>query len=85
MKYVVFRQKNLFIPVIIPECATHCHVRILNAKPVLAGFFTIQNGEVLISNLSSESLNLGPGKLRDIKLLTDLLNNSGMYAFVSYD
>lgn len=85
MKYVVFKQGNLFIPVIVPDCATHCHVRILNAKPVSAGFFTIHDGEVYISNLPSESLNLGPDRLRDIKLLKDLINNSGMYAFVSYD
>lgn len=57
MKYVIFKQKQLLMPVIIPEHVTHSQIKIVGAKPISAGFFENESGIVNTFG-KSESLNL---------------------------
>lgn len=43
MKYVIFKRKGFFIPVILPECTTHACVTFEDAKPVGAGMYAFMD------------------------------------------
>jgi hypothetical protein len=81
MKYVIFKHKTgIFMPIIIPQHITHSMVKIEDCEPVSAGFFRIDN-ETVIPYGDSTSLKLGPSA-DDAELIQNVLNNSGMYAFI---
>lgn len=81
MKYVIFEQKDLLMPVIVPDHITHSQVKIEGATPVSAGFLAIKNGKVTEVYGKSESMKLSP-MTRDKDLLEKALKDMGtMYFF----
>ncbi len=85
MKYVVFKHKNLLMPVIIPDCVTHSQIKIEDAEPISAGFFRIgQLGQPIVSEKGSDSLNLLPDKERDEKLLRATIDDYGTNSFIDW-
>lgn len=81
MKYIVFADRFNYIPVIIPEHATHNTVKVGSCKPDSAGFFSLGKGGVSITEQPSESYRIGPKPERDKQLIEALLVDMGIYAF----
>ena len=92
MKYIIFRRKlqgdaHEFIPILIPDCATHSRVSIGDEyKPDSAGFCFFNSNQKITVDFTrrSDSLNMGP-KEQDEILLNSLITNSGHHAFIKYD
>lgn len=80
MKYVIFKYRKVFMPVIIPEHVTHSQIKVTGAKPVSAGFFSSGGGTVTVYG-RSESLKLEPGE-RDPELLQSVVNGYGTMYFL---
>ncbi len=87
MKYIVLKRKNLFIPVVLPEFASHSDFvpKDDDVKVDSAGFFGVIDGEVNVVSLGSESLNVEPNIERDTLLLTLLLSGYPMSFFLDFD
>lgn len=85
MKYVIFKMKAIFIPVIMPEHGTHSCLKIEGAEPVSAGFFHINRmGLVEIdAERGSESLGLYP-EPDDISLLMGTLCGAPVSSYLDY-
>lgn len=84
MKYVIFKYRQLLMPVIIPQHVTHSQVKIDDAFPVSAGFFKINRIGLCQVYGESESLKLKPAE-GDEDLLNAVLNDSGTSAFLKFD
>lgn len=85
MKYVIFKHRTLLMPIIIPDCVTHSQVKIGEAIPISAGFFTLNKfGLVEVQANKSESLNLGP-KEGDEKLINAVLLEMPTSSSLDYD
>ena len=82
MKYVVFLYKSVYMPVVVPEHVTHSQIKILEAKPVSAGFFKVDTSLNVTVYGKSESLNLEP-HARDKKLLENVFLNFGTAQFLT--
>jgi hypothetical protein len=79
MKYVVFNNGVMQIPVLIPDAANHCDVSIGGLfTPISAGFFSIDRfGQATVHmEQRSTSTNLRPRKI-DEKLINHLLADRG--------
>lgn len=83
MKYVIFKHKQLLMPVIIPEHVTHSQIKIVGAKPISAGFFENERGIVNTFG-KSESLNLKP-KPEDARLIENTLYNAPTSSFFEFE
>lgn len=83
MKYIVFKNKYSYLPVLFPDHITHSEVTIVGAVPVSAGFCHFLNGGVIIvdHSRSSESLGLKPNN-RDAPLLNRVLGEAGTNDFL---
>ena len=82
MKYIIFKQKDMMLPVVIPDHVTHASVKIENAELHSAGFFLLGTEDIVtILPGKSDSLGIGP-KDGDRKLILAALANCGMYAFI---
>lgn len=86
MKYVIFKRKLMFIPVIVPEHYTHAEVKIEGYEPVSGGFCNIGTSGFVEVDLNSESKSLGlkPG-IRDAVLLTALLYSATASFYLDYE
>lgn len=86
MKYVIFKRKTMFCPVIIPEHCTHSQISIEGFEPVSAGFFSISSCGIVEVDLEqgSDSLGLMPD-VRDHILLMHLLCNSTPSVYMDLD
>lgn len=80
MKYIIFKdnQTGELLPVIFPRNVTHKDVYYRSARPDSAGFFWVHcgmgEGCVVIEDTISETLNLGPNKIRDKEILDNIIN-----------
>lgn len=85
MKYVIFKRNELFVPVIIPEHATHAEITLEGHQVYSAGFFYMGGenpGDILtILPDGSDSLGVGP-QPEDKQLLIATLAGYGMYMFM---
>lgn len=82
MKYIIFKQRNMMLPVIIPDHITHADVKVEGAVPYSAGFFLLGTEDIVtIAPAKSDSLGIGP-KDGDRELIIAALANCGMYAFM---
>jgi hypothetical protein len=84
MKYIIFKQKDLLIPIIFDEHITHSQIKIEGAKPVSAGFVYRGLGSIRVSDRKSESLNLGP-HTADLRFLERAQLELGTNAFIDTD
>ncbi|MEE6129098.1 hypothetical protein V2E39_16985 [Chryseobacterium arthrosphaerae] len=85
MKYVIFKDKNMFLPVIFPDHITHSEVKIGDSEVFSAGFLNIKTaGFVEILPEKSESLNIGPKEI-DQSILIRAVNNFGTAYFLDFD
>ena len=83
MKYIIFKHKDLLMPVIFPDHITHSQIKIEDAIPISAGFVAIDlNGFTNVYG-ESDSLNLIPHE-EDRFLLDNSLNNRGTVSFLNY-
>lgn len=82
MKYVIFKQRGAFIPVIVPDHAVHSMVNIgQEAEAISAGFFKVtSNGQVETFGVA-ESIMLAPHR-RDAGLIEAVIRNDGIYSFL---
>lgn len=79
MKYVIFKHKTVYMPILFPDHVTHSTIKIEGAEPVSAGFINTTTGEVFGL---SESLKLEPNEEIDAELCLRVLSNYGVYAFM---
>lgn len=86
MKYVIFKQKGMYYPVIMSEQNTHACVKMEDAEVVSAGFCSFNKRGILEVDKThaSESLNIGPG-LIDQLLLGFTLSDGTASCFLDYD
>lgn len=86
MKYVIFKRKGMYYPVIMSEQNTHSCVKMEDAEVVSAGFcgFNKRGTLEVDKTRSSESLNIGPGIIDQILLVSTLLNSTAS-CFIDYD
>lgn len=82
MKYVIFANNALEIPVIIPDCANHCDISLgTEFTPVSAGFFSTKGGIVTVfMDQKSTSTGLKPRSDDDI-LISALIADAGTFYF----
>lgn len=75
MKYIIFKNdtNGLVQPVLFAEHTTHSEVTLNGSTAVSAGFFRIENGEI-ICYLDSVSLNLSPKDGDDQWIKAAILN-----------
>lgn len=83
MKYIIFKQNDLVMPVVFPDHITHSQIKIENAKPISAGFLNFESG-LPIAYGESESLNLRSSPM-DSMVLTRLILNMGTAYFLDFD
>jgi len=85
-KYIVFKQRNLLIPILLPECATHSMVKLEEAVVDSAGFYCVdRKGQIIVQQKESESLKIGPKTERDAKLIENVLIGSQTMHFLDFD
>ena len=85
MKYVIFKSKELFMPVIFPDHITHSQVKIEDSEVYSAGFLKISTtGFVEVLPERSESLNIGPKEM-DQSILIRAVHNFGTAYFLNFD
>lgn len=82
MKYVIFKYKTIYIPVIVPEHCTHSQIKIEGAEPISAGYFKVDSGVLVETYSWSESLNLYPHK-RDATLLSAVIMRLSSSCFLT--
>lgn len=80
MKYVIFKYRQLIMPVIIPDHITHSQIVIKEAEPISAGFFRQERGMVKVYG-KSESLALEPGR-DDARIIDNALSDAPTSAFL---
>lgn len=81
MKYVVFKFRSIYIPVIVPNHCTHSQVKIVGATAVSAGHFIFREGHSVAYG-ESESMQLQSVPDRDTALLRLLLSNAPTSSFL---
>ena len=81
MKYVVYKYKDLKIPVLMPDCATHAQVGMRGAKPISAGFVRFDAAGLAHVFDESASLKLKPAE-GDNRLIDKMMMNMGTAAFL---
>lgn len=77
MKYVVVQTPLLPMAIIVPEVVQHKDA--VNPKvnpPLSAGFFSVENGRVMVGKQPSESLGLGP-RPEDAEIIATTLAVNG--------
>ena len=87
MKYVIFKRKDLYMPIIFPEHITHSTIKIEDdeTKIFSAGFLVISSmGLANVLPEKSESLQIGPSPF-DAIILNRALLNSGTAAFLDFN
>ena len=84
MKYIIFKQGNLFYPIVFAEHTSHCDVILKNAKPISAGFvkFNLEGVEKVYGE--SQSLNLKNRGEEDVQLLQRMYLELGTMLFMSF-
>lgn len=82
MKYVIFKdiKSGLIQPVLFGEHTSHHQVKIDNAEPVSAGFFSFENGKTQVYG-NSDSLKLEP-KEADLDYIVKSFMNMGTIFFI---
>lgn len=86
MKYVIFKYKSIFFPVVMTEQCTHSEVKIVGAVPISAGFCSRNKLGLLevIPEMGSDSLGLLPGA-NDEQLLLSLIMDAPASSFLDYE
>lgn len=86
MKYIIFRDNisGVVQPVFFAEHTTHSDVTIKGATPVSAGFYRIDQGQI-ICYLDSVSLNLTPKPGDNEYIMAALLNCDVTYFIPKID
>lgn len=85
MKYVIFKMKQLIMPVMFPEHVAHAQITIEGAVPISAGFFNVDSTGVKILDQRSISLDLSPDMERDEGILTAAIVNAPTSLFLDFD
>ncbi|MFC0186021.1 hypothetical protein SAMN04515674_12175 [Pseudarcicella hirudinis] len=85
MKYVIFKRKELIVPVITSEMATHSDLKLEGFEPVSAGFIYMPKGLIIIDNRGSESLGLKPNKELDEKYITKMVLDLPASTFLDFN
>ncbi|MEA4916306.1 hypothetical protein [Proteiniphilum sp.] len=82
MKYIIFEDEKtgLIEPVIFGKHTTHAQIKIDRAKPISAGFFYIEKGEIQVYG-ESESLGLKT-HFSDKDYIAKVLLNMGTAHFI---
>lgn len=83
MKYVIFKHKDLLMPVIIPDHVTHSQVKLEESEIVSAGFFKVDRFGLITTYGNSESLKIGPRE-DDYKILEAVFSDSGTSSFLDF-
>ena len=85
MKYVIFKNKEILMPIVFHEAINHCDIKIEGWKPVSAGFVYISKiGDPIVdTERISDSLKLKP-KEGDEQLIRMFLNNYSFSLFIDY-
>jgi hypothetical protein len=87
MKYVIYKRKNLFLPLVFPDCVAHSQFKPDDTETKLfsAGFCSLHLCNVTIDmTKQSESLGIGPSD-KDEDILTAWFLNSGTVSFIDWD
>lgn len=81
MKYVVFSNRLMEIPVLIPDCANHCDVSLgTDFKAISAGFYSVTGGSVKVfMEQQSTSTGLKPRKNDSLLIAALIADASSMY------
>ena len=85
MKYVIFTNGIITIPVITPDCSVHSDISLgKEFKAISAGFLTIERSNKVIINMSmkSESTGLSP-RIEDTSLLQRAIYDLGTMFFTN--
>lgn len=86
MKYCIFREKAMILPVIFPDQINHCDIKIERAELVSAGFCSIDSNSFLWVDMKRKSDSTGKSpRKEDQNILQNAVWNSGTSAFVDYD
>jgi hypothetical protein len=84
MKYIIFKDtvSGLIQPVLFGEQTVHSQIKIERAKPVSAGFFSFENGEMSVYG-KSDSLNL-ESQETDLDYIIKAFMNMGTLYFLEF-
>lgn len=79
MKYIIFQMREFEVPVAVPDFVIHKHVNTrepiegMGARPIAAGFYSVDSSMNVTCRGKSESLHLESRGEKDAKLIRDHL------------